>query len=85
MPGVSKEWLLIAVFFVTFFIFTFVEAKWLTGRGKVAFGRTFVGSLLTNIIALTFGYGFAAVLLLILLALAWGGSLETVFGNGAGL
>lgn len=85
MSGVSKEWLLIALFFVTFFAFTFVEAAWLKKRGQTTFGRAVAGALMTNILAITVGYTFSAVILMVLLMMAYGGSLETVFGDGAGL
>ena len=82
MSGVSKEWLLIALFFVAFFAYTFAEAAWLKIRGKTTYGRAFVGALLTNILAITVGYGFSAILLMVLLVLAFGGALEAIGNAG---
>ena len=82
MSGSSVEWLLIALFFGSFFAFTFAEAAWLQNRAGTSYGKAFVGALMTNILAITVGYGFSVVLLLVLLMLAFGGSLESIGNAG---
>ena len=82
MAGVPNDWLLIALFFLAFFAFTFAEAAWLKVRGKTTFGRALAGAVLTNISAITIGYGFSAILVMILLMLAFGGALESIGNKG---
>jgi hypothetical protein len=85
MAGVPKEWVLIVVFLVTFLAFTFGESYWLQRRGRASFGKCLAAALLTNLLAITVGSFFSSLILLGLIAIAWGGTFESVFGSVAGL
>lgn len=81
MSGNTKEWLVVAVFFVGLFAFSLAEAAWLSRRDLVPFGKGFAFAFATNTFSVTIGFFGSFVVVAVLLALAWDGTIGQMSGN----
>lgn len=81
MSAITTEWLLVAIFFACFFVITFAEAGWLNKVNLVPFGKAFAFSFATNTFSISIGFFASFVIVAVLLALAWDGTLTQVSGN----
>lgn len=76
MSGSAKEWLIVLVFFLAFFAFTFAETYWLNKRTSAGFTRTLLFSFASNILCITVGFFVSFIIIGVILAMAWGDSLQ---------
>lgn len=81
MTAVTKEWLIVAAFFIGFFAFTAAETWWLNRRTTHGAGRAFTFAFATNIFTACVGFFVSFVVFGAIMALAWDGSLASVPGN----
>lgn len=81
MSANTLEWLVVAIFFACFFVYTFLETGWLNKKNGVPFGRAFAFSIATNILCISVGFFISFIIFGVLLALAWDGTLGQVDGN----
>lgn len=81
----TREWLTVAVFFFGFFTFTAGEMFWLS-RGDISKrGRSFAFAFVSNILSVSVGFFVSFIILGVLLALAWDGSLEKIPSGDTGV
>jgi hypothetical protein len=76
MSGNTREWLVVLIFFVAVFGLTFLEAFLIKRKGWSGFGRALAFSVLTNLIGFAVGSFVIFVVVGVVLAMAWDGSLE---------
>ncbi len=81
MSANTVQWLVVAIFFICFFIFTIVETSWLNKKNGVPYGKAFTFSFATNIFCVTIGFFVSFIIFGILLALAWDDTLNQLSGN----
>ena len=84
MSGSAREWLIVVAFFVGLFSFTFAEAAWMSKRISGGFPRAILFSFSSNLLSVIIGFFVAAVVVGVIFAMAWDGSLQTVPVNDAG-
>lgn len=77
MNAFTKEWLIVAAFFVGFFAFTALETRWLNQRTTHGAGRAFTFAFATNIFTACVGFFVSFVVFGVIMALAWDGSLTS--------
>jgi hypothetical protein len=78
MSGVTKEWLALLIFLLCFVLFTIGEAIWLNRKGWAGFGKGLAFSLATNFFSFVIGFFVVFVILGVILAMAWDGSIEKI-------
>jgi hypothetical protein len=78
MSSEIKEWAVVIVFLLCFPIFTIIEALWLFRRTHASFARSVFYSFSTNLFASLAGFFVSFIILGVILAMAWDGSLERV-------
>lgn len=76
MSASAKEWVLVSLFVLLLVGSTVGEAVWLNRKGWAGFGKSLIFSVLTNFIGYAVGFFVLFVIIVVLLAMAWGGSLE---------
>lgn len=81
MSGKTVEWLIVLLFFACFFVFTVCEILWLRRRESVELGRAFAFSFGSNMLCVTVGFFISMVIVGVILAMAWDGSLQNVPGG----
>ncbi|MEP7074894.1 MAG: hypothetical protein ABI878_03720 [Acidobacteriota bacterium] len=81
MSSVAREWLAVFLFVFCFFGLTTAEALWLSRSSWMTLGRGLVFAAGTNILGFCIGLFASFVILGIILAMAWDGSLNQVPGN----
>jgi len=81
MSAKTLEWLVVAIFFGCFFIYTILETAWLNKKNDVPVGKAFAFSFATNILCISVGFFLSFIIFGVLLALAWDGTLGQVSGN----
>ncbi|HVF30086.1 MAG TPA: hypothetical protein VNA22_03915 [Pyrinomonadaceae bacterium] len=69
MSGSAKEWVIVIVFFLTFFAATLAEAKWLNRNTAIAFARAFTVAFIPNVFTVTVGFAASAVVFGLLMML----------------
>ncbi|MBV9957014.1 MAG: hypothetical protein JO360_01280 [Acidobacteria bacterium] len=72
----AQEWIVFLSFFLVIAVYTFAEAYWLSRKGGATFARTFGFSVLTNLIGYSVGFFVLFIVLGVLLAMAWDGSIQ---------
>ena len=82
MSGSAKQLLVVVIFFVAFFGFTIAEAAWVNRRSAFGFGRSFFLAFSSNILCVTVGFSVTFIIIGVILAMAWDGSLEQVPAGG---
>jgi hypothetical protein len=82
MSSEIKEWAVVIVFLLCFPIFTVSEALWLVRRTQASFSRSLLYSFATNLFACLAGFFVSFIILGVILAMAWDGSLENVPAGG---
>jgi hypothetical protein len=85
MSGNAKEWLIVLAFFIGFVVFTFVEAIWVSKRPTVALPKALLFAFTSNLLSLIIGFFVSFVIVGVILAMAWDGSLAKVPGNDASI
>jgi hypothetical protein len=85
MSPVAREWLVVILFVVCFVGLSAAEAAWLGRAGWVTFGKALGFSFGTNFVGFCVGLFTSFVLLAIILAMAWDGSIYDVPGHDASL
>jgi len=78
MSSDAKEWAVVIVFLLCFPVFTSIEALWLSRRTKASYFRSLLYSSLTNLLASIVGFLVSFIILGVILAMAWDGSLQRV-------
>lgn len=78
MSSEIKEWAVVIVFLLCFPIFTIIEALWLSRRTQASLSRSLFYSFSTNLFASLAGFFVSFIILGVILAMAWDGSLERV-------
>jgi hypothetical protein len=81
MSSTTKEWLIVAAFFVGFFVFTAAETWWVNRRTTHGAGRSFTFAFATNIFTVCVGFFVSFVVFGVMMALAWDGSLANTPGG----
>jgi hypothetical protein len=61
MSGFKQEWVIVIAFFLSFFVVTFAEAKWLSRVTATALTRSFAIAFIPNVFTITVGFFFSAV------------------------
>jgi hypothetical protein len=74
---IITEWLIVAVFLAS----RSLKRRGLNRRNLTRYGKAFAFSFATNIFSITIGFSFPMLIFLVLMALAWDGSLNQVSGN----
>lgn len=72
----AREWAVVLIYFVVVSGLTILEAFLISRKGWTNFGKSFAFSVLTNVIGFTIGSFVAFVVIGVVLAMAWDGSLE---------
>lgn len=87
MSSTNKEWLVILLYFVLLIIEGVCEAAWLHRKSWASWPRALLFSWLTNLIGWCIGFSVVFVIVGVILALAWDGSMERLpfKGNEAGV
>jgi hypothetical protein len=78
MSGNTKEWIAVALFFVCFAGLTLAEVMWLGWRKWATFGKAAAFSILTNVVGFCFGLFISFVILSVVIALSWDGSIDQI-------
>lgn len=78
MTGVSKDWLVVIVFFVGFFLFTGAETMWINRRTGAGFPRSVFVAFSSNIFAITVGYFVSFLIIVIIFAVVWDQSIDRI-------
>ena len=85
MSPVAREWLAVILFAVCFVGSSATEAAWIRRAGWTTFGKAVGFSLGTNLVGFCVGLFTSFVVLAIILAMAWDGSIYDVPGHDATL
>jgi hypothetical protein len=85
MSGVTREWLALLIFLLCFFGFTIGETIWLNKKTQVGFGKSLAFAALTNFLGFSIGFFVVFVIVGVILAMAWDGSIEKFPLNDYGL
>ena len=85
MSSVTREWLGVFLFVFCFLGLTFAEGVWLSRSSWMTFGRGLLFAAGTNILGFCIGLFTSFVILGIILAMAWDGSLNEVSGHDSTL
>jgi len=89
MSGVAKEWAVVLIFLLVAVGLTIFEAVLINRKGWTDFGKSLAFSVVTNLLGFTVGSFVVFVVLAVVLAMAWDGSLERFplkdYGIGATL
>jgi hypothetical protein len=87
MSGVTREWAVVLIFFVAVFGVTILEAFLISRNGWAGFGRALAFSVVTNLIGFAVGTFVIFVVVGVVMAMAWDGSIQKFpsgdFGIGA--
>jgi hypothetical protein len=75
MSSITKEWTIFFSFFVLVAGVTFFEAVWLKRAGRSGFGNALGFSVLTNFLGFTVGFFVLFVIVGVIMAMAWDGSI----------
>ena len=75
MSSITKEWIIFFSFFVFVAGVTVCEAVWLKRAERSSFGKALGFSVLTNFIGLAVGFFVLFVIVGVILAMAWDGSI----------
>jgi magnesium-transporting ATPase (P-type) len=78
MTGVSKDWLVVIVFFVGFFVFTTLETMWIARRTSAGFPRSLFVSFSSNVFAITVGYFVSFLIMGVVFAVVWDESIDQI-------
>lgn len=76
MSGIKKEWIIFLSFFLLVIGVTVFEAVWISRKGRAGFGRALGFSVLTNFLGYTVGIFVVFVIVGVIFAMAWDGSIE---------
>ena len=76
MSGAAREWTIVLIFFVAVFGLTILEAFLIKRKGWSGFGRALAFSVATNLIGFAVGSFVIFVVVGVVLAMAFDGSLE---------
>lgn len=85
MSPVAREWLAVVLFIVCFAVLSAGEALWLKRMQWTNAGKALAFSFATNIIGFCIGLFTSFVIVSIILAMAWDGSLNEVPGRDSTL
>lgn len=81
MSSTTKEWLIVAAFFIGFFAFTAAETWWLNRRTTHGVSRLLTFAFSTNIFTACVGFFVSFVIFGVMMALTWDGSLASTPGG----
>ena len=76
MSNVAKEWVVFFSFFLFIIVSTVGEAVWLSRKGRAGFGKSLGFSALTNLVGCSIGFFVFFVIVGVILAMAWDGSIK---------
>jgi hypothetical protein len=76
MSGIAKEWAIFLSLFLFIIGSTVFEAAWVKRRGWASFGRALGFSALTNFIGYSVGFFVFFVIVGVIMAMAWDGSIK---------
>ncbi len=85
MSSVAREWLAVVLFIVCFAGLSIGEALWLVRAQWTSLGKALAFSFVTNVAGFCIGLFTSFVILSIILAMAWDGSLNEVPGHDSTL
>jgi hypothetical protein len=85
MSGNTKEWIAVILFVVCFVLFTVGEGMWIGWRKWASYGKAVAFSLATNLFGFFVGLLVSIVILSVILAIAWDGSIDQIPGRDATL
>lgn len=83
MTGVSKDWLVVVVFFVGFFAFTIAETMWINRRTAAGFPRSLFVAFGSNIFAISVGYFISFLIMGVVFAVVWDESIDRMSSPNA--
>jgi hypothetical protein len=85
VTSITKDWIVVILFVLSFFVLTIAEIIWLNRKGWASAAKAIAFSVITNL--LSFGIGAIVVFVVfgVMLAMAWDGSIERVPGGDASL
>ena len=72
----TKEWVAVGLFASCFFLLTACEVVWLNRRGWAAYGKSTAFSIITNVVSFFVGSIVSFVILGVILAVSWEGSIN---------
>jgi hypothetical protein len=76
MSSAWKEWLIVIVFFLAFFAFTFFESAWINKKMAIGFTKSFVFSLISNTFVQTVGFFMSFLIFGVMFAVVWDESIN---------
>ena len=85
MSSAWKEWLVVIVFFLAFFAFTFAESAWVNKKTAIGFTKSFVFSLISNTFVQTVGFFISFLIFGVMFAVVWDESINQVSYPNAAL
>ena len=85
MSPFAREWLVVVLFIISFAGLSAGEALWLTRARWTTLGKALAFSFTTNFFGFCIGLFTSFVILSIILAMAWDGSLNEVPGHDSAL
>ncbi|HKX84641.1 MAG TPA: hypothetical protein VJL58_10515 [Pyrinomonadaceae bacterium] len=85
MTSITKDWIVVILFALSFFVLTIAEITWLNRKGWTSTAKAIAFPVLTNLLSFGVGTIVFFVVFGVMFAMAWDGSIERAPGGDTSL